>query len=71
MIAIPNRHGLALDPAEEMAESADRAARLLAIARETGNWPVLGALKSIKLHEEERRRKKSCKDAGKQTVKSG
>lgn len=55
---IPNRHALALDPVETLAESADRA-RLQAIARETGNWSLIGVLKSLRQHDDERRRKKA------------
>ena len=53
---IPNRHALALDPVENLAESADRA-RMQAIARETGNWSLVGVLRSLRQHQQERQKK--------------
>jgi hypothetical protein len=55
---IPNRHQLALDPAERLAESSDNQL-MREVARATGNWPVLSVLAAI---ADERRRRKKPKD---------
>ncbi len=53
---IPNRHQLALDPAERLAESANPH-RMREAARETGNWSVVSVL--VALADEARQRKKT------------
>lgn len=53
---IPNRHRLALDPAERLAESSD-SQLMREIARATGNRPVLSVLAA--LADQARDRKKS------------
>lgn len=55
---IPNRHQLALDPAERLAESADRN-RMREAAHATGNWSVLNILAA--LAAEARRSRKPAK----------
>ena len=55
---IPNRHQLALDPAERLAESANPH-RMREAARATGNWSVLNILAAI---ADDRRQRKKPKD---------
>ncbi len=45
-LMIPNRHALALDPAERLAEESDRH-RLREAARATGNWSVINILAAL------------------------
>jgi len=52
---IPNRHQLALDPAERLAEGANHH-RMREAARATGNWSVLNIL--VALADDARRRQK-------------
>jgi hypothetical protein len=53
---IPNRHQLALDPAEQLAEGAN-AQRMREAARATGNWSVMSIL--VALADEALQRKKT------------
>ena len=53
---IPNRHTLALDPAERIAEGANHH-RMREAARATGNWSVMSVLAA--LADEARQRKKT------------
>ena len=53
---IPNRHQLALDPAERLAEGANHH-RMREAARATGNWSVLHIL--VAIADEARHRKKT------------
>ena len=55
---IPNRHQLALDPAERLAESADRN-RMREAAHATGNWSVINILAAL---ADEARRRKTTKN---------
>ena len=54
---IPNRHLLALDATERLAESSDFSRRCQ-FALETGNWPLLAALKAQAADAAERRRRR-------------
>jgi hypothetical protein len=51
---IPNRHAVALDATERLAEAADRR-RLSEAARETGNWSLVGVLVALSADARERR----------------
>lgn len=53
---IPNRHTLALDPAERIAEGANTQ-RMREAARATGNWSVMNILAA--LADDARQRKKT------------
>lgn len=52
---IPNRNVVALDPAERLAEGAERH-RLREVARETGNWSVMNILAALAVEARERRK---------------
>ncbi len=52
---IPNRHLLALDATERLAEGSDLSRRCQ-FALETGNWPLLAVLKAQAADADERRR---------------
>lgn len=58
---IPNRHQLALDPAERLAEGAN-AQRMREAARATGNWPLLNILAAL-ANEARHRKKRRMEDA--------
>jgi len=55
---IPNRHQLALDPAERLAEGANHH-RMREAARATGNWSVLNILEALASEAQQRKRIKS------------
>ena len=58
---IPNRHQLALDPAERLAEAGDHR-RMREAAHATGNWPVLNILAAL-ANEARHRKKRRMEDA--------
>lgn len=57
-LMIPNRHALALDPAERLAEESDHF-RLREAARATGNWAVVRILAALAV--EARHNRKAAK----------
>ena len=55
MRLMPNRHEAPLDATEAMAEASD-GQRTMEAAKETGNWPLVGALDALRKEARKRRK---------------